>query len=194
MSVSCVVACLGRWRRNVVSHGRRREPKSLSRKGDGLNWTVFNAATSQPSDCIAKTAILLPTWLDAQRASSQHGIKKGTKAGEDVSSSGWELTLTQPDKQLLVPGTVETSIAAYWQTERPSYMAGNGQDPRFGHWRLGRHGVRFGRKKGSENKKGECGGAASVGRTTASVKGGECRSGKRQAHDGRPQKKSHRAW
>lgn len=30
-----------------------------------LNCTVFSAATSQPSDCMAKTAILLPTLLQA---------------------------------------------------------------------------------------------------------------------------------
>lgn len=30
---------------------------------NSLNWTVFNAATSQPKDCKTKTAILLPTYL-----------------------------------------------------------------------------------------------------------------------------------
>mgnify|MGYP007078513582 CR=1 FL=1 len=30
---------------------------------NSLYWTVFNAATSQPRDCMLKTAILFPTYL-----------------------------------------------------------------------------------------------------------------------------------
>lgn len=35
----------------------------VGRGFDALNWTVFRAATLQPSDCIVNTAILLPTLL-----------------------------------------------------------------------------------------------------------------------------------
>jgi hypothetical protein len=39
--------------------------------GNILNCTVFNAATSQPSDCITKPAIVLPTYLATLSLQSQ---------------------------------------------------------------------------------------------------------------------------
>lgn len=56
--ISRVVAYAPRQARSDL----RRIPTS-GRGEDGLNWTVFRAAASQPSDCSTKTAILLPTWL-----------------------------------------------------------------------------------------------------------------------------------
>lgn len=38
-----------------------RMDKWVDGMGNALKWTVFRAATSQPSDCMTMVAILLPT-------------------------------------------------------------------------------------------------------------------------------------
>ena len=50
---------------------------------DLLNCTVLRAATSQPRDCMAKTAILLPTFLVVG-----YGVSGDVQAPEPLNRAG----------------------------------------------------------------------------------------------------------
>ena len=94
MSKSSRYDCFSPWYRSVISCAETREPvhcrypvwlpararlgRKWFRRGRGferdvLNCTVFNAATSHPSDCKLNTAILLPTYLgmDCQHSAAR---------------------------------------------------------------------------------------------------------------------------
>lgn len=113
---------------------------------------MFSAATSQPSDCIAKTAILLPTYLEGGPRRGQRG---GLNDRSVVSSSGNARYLPRDNLRIL---SAHLSVSVYvyiwvgrwwgwavvcsWEEEEEGaspYMTGNSEDASLRDWQIGCH-------------------------------------------------------